>query len=409
LRAASATFALKAGVWFRRGRLFIVSPDSRGTACPLSGRNSTYRPVQILEASSAFVAGWAASDTQARVTPVADIVGGTGSPAGRRHRRSGRPSEAILVPFFLDIKKPKKGRTVYPPNRTEYKPNRTEYKIVQSIFDELLPLIYLVSSCLVVVLALFVAAIFFMEIVGNYVGAAGKMRAEAIGKRALFPISVSNQAFSTRRVLPALQAVLSSHAEVVIFIADHLQVYNKALQIADGAGLSKIIGEFGLKQDYREQRSKWIQRMTSRMPGCEASHWKLIGVDDITDFKCFNIFRNVMVAYYSVCCFQDDVNRTAKYYAQSRYPQYPLEICEQLSRGYLLEEIALNVRLHIIDGIDDEYYMEEQFGVLVNLYNSKYGFNAFDLANVRSDGRKIRFFGCDENDCASWSEQLPEA
>jgi hypothetical protein len=52
--AASATFALKAGVWFRRGRLFIVSPDSLGTACPLSGRNSTYRPVQILEAGSSF-------------------------------------------------------------------------------------------------------------------------------------------------------------------------------------------------------------------------------------------------------------------------------------------------------------------------------------------------------------------
>jgi len=50
--AASATFALKAGVWFRRGRLVIVSPDSRATACPLSGRNSTYRPVQISETSS---------------------------------------------------------------------------------------------------------------------------------------------------------------------------------------------------------------------------------------------------------------------------------------------------------------------------------------------------------------------
>jgi hypothetical protein len=47
LTAASATFALKAGVWFRRGRLLMVSPDSRDTACPLSGRNSTYRPVQI--------------------------------------------------------------------------------------------------------------------------------------------------------------------------------------------------------------------------------------------------------------------------------------------------------------------------------------------------------------------------
>src|SRR5680860_1169724 len=47
LMAASATFALKLGVWFRRGRLLMVSPDSMGTACPLSGRNSTYRPVQI--------------------------------------------------------------------------------------------------------------------------------------------------------------------------------------------------------------------------------------------------------------------------------------------------------------------------------------------------------------------------
>src|SRR5665811_2355211 len=50
--AASATFALKAGVWFRRGRLLMVSPDSRATACPPSGRNSTYRPVQISGTSS---------------------------------------------------------------------------------------------------------------------------------------------------------------------------------------------------------------------------------------------------------------------------------------------------------------------------------------------------------------------
>jgi hypothetical protein len=35
--------------------LLIVSPDSTGTACPLSGRNSTYRPVQISGAGSQFI------------------------------------------------------------------------------------------------------------------------------------------------------------------------------------------------------------------------------------------------------------------------------------------------------------------------------------------------------------------
>jgi hypothetical protein len=41
-------------------------------------------------------------------------------------------------------------------------------QIIKSIFeDKLLPMIYVVASCLVVVLALFVGAIFFMEVVGG--------------------------------------------------------------------------------------------------------------------------------------------------------------------------------------------------------------------------------------------------
>src|SRR6516225_8017651 len=52
LIAAIATFALKADAWFRRGLLLMLSPDSRAKSCPLSGRSSTYRPVQILEAGS---------------------------------------------------------------------------------------------------------------------------------------------------------------------------------------------------------------------------------------------------------------------------------------------------------------------------------------------------------------------
>jgi hypothetical protein len=69
--AASATFALKAGVWFRRGRLVMVSPDSLGTACPLSGRNSTYRLVQILEAGSKLL-GVAAAEP----LPLSGVLGG---------------------------------------------------------------------------------------------------------------------------------------------------------------------------------------------------------------------------------------------------------------------------------------------------------------------------------------------
>src|ERR1700747_2383508 len=41
----------------REVSFFIVSPDSRGTGCPLSGRNSTYRPVQIYGTGSGVRCG----------------------------------------------------------------------------------------------------------------------------------------------------------------------------------------------------------------------------------------------------------------------------------------------------------------------------------------------------------------
>jgi transposase InsO family protein len=51
---AKATFALKAGVWFRRGRFVICAPDSQRSCSPLSGRKSTYATVQNCEASSTW-------------------------------------------------------------------------------------------------------------------------------------------------------------------------------------------------------------------------------------------------------------------------------------------------------------------------------------------------------------------
>src|SRR5207249_743303 len=53
LIAARATFALKAGLWFRRARLLIR--DSPVPALmPISGRNSTYHPVQFCRATSDY-------------------------------------------------------------------------------------------------------------------------------------------------------------------------------------------------------------------------------------------------------------------------------------------------------------------------------------------------------------------
>jgi hypothetical protein len=57
---------LKAGLWFRRDRLVIVSP-AREPSRPLSGRNATYPPVRIPRASSGAGGHRPAGDARRRV------------------------------------------------------------------------------------------------------------------------------------------------------------------------------------------------------------------------------------------------------------------------------------------------------------------------------------------------------
>jgi DNA-binding response OmpR family regulator len=52
-------------VCFRRGRPLMVASESQAPVCPLSSRNSTHRPVLILEAGSADLSG---RELLARVT-----------------------------------------------------------------------------------------------------------------------------------------------------------------------------------------------------------------------------------------------------------------------------------------------------------------------------------------------------
>src|SRR3954454_5181119 len=86
LTAARATFALKAGEWFRRGRLVIVSPGLQ-LSWLLSGRNSTYPAVQTFKASSNLASA---------------VVSDRHNGAESRRFRTRQPPKPLFLPFRGD-------------------------------------------------------------------------------------------------------------------------------------------------------------------------------------------------------------------------------------------------------------------------------------------------------------------
>lgn len=223
---------------------------------------------------------------------------------------------------------------------------------------------------------------------------------------ALFPISLSNQAFSTARILPLLQDLSLRYSRILFLVADRLQIYNRALNAEWDADLRHLIRQFDDDQGYLEQRRTWIERLAQMLPRpLEEDRWQVIGVEDVADADCFRIFRNVMLLYYAHAEFRDDIDRLAEDHAQARNEKYALEKRILLSKGYILEEIAISIRIHVCDGVADEYYVSGQAEPILRLYASEYGVTVADLAQ-RDPRTSSRFFRYDESNSVShWTEE----
>lgn len=190
---------------------------------------------------------------------------------------------------------------------------------------------------------------------------------------------------------------------MIFFVADRLQIYNKILDASDTQSYGPIIREFGLSSHYFCERKKWIEKMISKL-SCSvgADQWRILGVKDVADNACLTIFRNVMLIYYSIEDFRADVNVAARLHASVRQDRGSELQRQYLARGYLLDEISVSIRLHIVENIQDEFYLGRQPTPIIRLYRGEYGINPSELANIAHIQPVRLYCQIDENNTRWW-------
>lgn len=148
-----------------------------------------------------------------------------------------------------------------------------------------------------------------------------------------------------------------------------------------------------MKTAYLEQRRTWLERLRKNVKGnvrCE--QWTILGVDDVADAACFRILRNVILAFQTVPAFRDDVIDAARRHLVRRDDSSL--VSEQLSVHYILEEIALSLRLHVLGDIEAEFYVGEHLLPVLKLYSGSYGLDVHGLAEADAPAvvRTFEFF-----------------
>lgn len=212
-------------------------------------------------------------------------------------------------------------------------------------------------------------------------------------RKALFPISLSDQGFGMEPVASALRSLLPRYDRIVVPVSDHARLYALALRGPRGGGIGPTLCGYYETQDYLARRDMWVRRLMARIGKAgEGQRWEIVGVETLSDGITFQIFRNVMLAFYQEESFRQDVLRSAERVSFAADEGYPLQSRVMLSQGHVLEEIALSLRLHAFEEIYDGYYLSGLPEVILNLYRGAYVFGVHDLAETPQRNQAFHFY-----------------
>ncbi len=213
-----------------------------------------------------------------------------------------------------------------------------------------------------------------------------------MAKSLLLPISIGSECFRTKRYSEVLRYVPGGYQRIIFFVADRLQLYNRAITSSTGLGLT--IRSFFSGNDYLHERTQWLRKLG----GITKLDWiltaQIFGIDQISDLAFTRILRNVHLLYACDKAFREDVEVWARSYIEALdvATGFEVDLKTRLSVSFVLEEIACNVRLRVGLQIDDELYPGDFPVALPNLYREgTYSATAEDLAMVDRSSRRYRF------------------
>jgi hypothetical protein len=197
------------------------------------------------------------------------------------------------------------------------------------------------------------------------------------GQTCLIPISVSGKRFSTENFLPALRAITKRYDRAVFLVADTLQMYNRAARADNAADICDLFGA-SERKIYLDERRTWLKKLRGDLGDSPiaAANWDIKGIDDFASADLSLIYRITVVLFTAEKRLRELVEEDAKRHVSANVNGVTDDVRLRLSRFYLLEELSVNIYLHCVEGIGDEYYLDSTLPSVRALYSGELTINA---------------------------------
>jgi tRNA-dependent cyclodipeptide synthase len=216
--------------------------------------------------------------------------------------------------------------------------------------------------------------------------------------QALIGVSLDNRAYSTEVLYSAMLSGLSRFSQIHFLIADRLQMYNRVATASTDPILLSAMNFASNSRVEFDERAAWLKKLKEKLPSEFGNQkWVILSIDDIADTRAFRTLRAVRMLYRVDAEFRADVDRAARQIVERRQLTYEQAfIWQGLSVDYIIEEVALNIRLRLGRRIHSEFYLGTTFYIFLRMYRGEYSKSVHDLfGRKQQDTQGYEFFDWD--------------
>ena len=165
-----------------------------------------------------------------------------------------------------------------------------------------------------------------------------------------------------------------------------------------------IIRDYNKRNKDKENRYKWVSNLLASHKDALKAHYEISVMEDYFDIAYANTLRNVNILMSTDSGFRRDIRNAAELFILKKHEQ-PSEILVSLSEKYILEEIAVNIRIRIKETMEEEYYLGKYHTPILKLYGNLYSANASDLFGCEAlRVSDYKFYELDTTKSGTWSE-----
>jgi hypothetical protein len=180
--------------------------------------------------------------------------------------------------------------------------------------------------------------------------------------------------------------------KVMFLVADELQIYNRVAAASADPDLVTMVDTARESLRFRAERERWLKRLRSKLVGWPSTQrWVVKSWHEAADARAFRVLRAVHIMHAVDSRFRADVGRNVAMFSDFHFKGGDEETVRRMATHYVLEEIALNIRLRVYQKIYSEFYMGRTFEMFKRVYAGDYSKSVYDLAGVSEPRHKPTF------------------